>query len=98
MQVFQKLFRIYLRNLLTFISILRNLHDSMFKNILRSKMRIFHINPVGRVLNRFSQDMGTVDGQLIVYVAYVSAVSSGFLLPPEKILNLMIFYRSYHSL
>ena len=46
----------------------------MFKNILRSKMRFFHINPVGRVLNRFSQDMSTVDGQLITYVAYVSAV------------------------
>ena len=47
----------------------------MFKKILFSKMRFFNINPVGRVLNRFSQDMGTVDGQLIVQVAYVSAVS-----------------------
>ena len=81
------------------VSIPRNLHDSMFKNILRSKMRFFHINPVGRVLNRFSQDMGTVDGQLIVHVAFVSAVSSGFLLPQGKIPKSNDFFnRSYHFL
>ena len=53
----------------------RNLHNSMFGKMLLTKLRFFHINPVGRVLNRFSQDMALVDGQLISSVAYVSAVS-----------------------
>ena len=52
----------------------RNLHDSMFWKILLTKMRFFHVNPVGRVLNRFSQDMALVDGQLITSTAYVAAV------------------------
>ena len=47
----------------------------MFWKILLTKIRFFHINPVGRVLNRFSQDMALLDGQLVQSVAYVSAVS-----------------------
>ena len=47
----------------------------MFWKILLTKMRFFHINPVGRVLNRFAQDMALVDGQLVTSVAYISAVS-----------------------
>nr|CAD7393053.1 unnamed protein product [Timema cristinae] len=37
------------------------LHNTMFENILRSKMRFFDTNPSGRILNRFSKDMGSVD-------------------------------------
>ena len=52
----------------------RHLHDSMFWKILLAKMRFFHINPIGRVLNRFSQDMALVDGQLISSAGFVSRV------------------------
>ncbi|XP_013196145.2 ATP-binding cassette sub-family C member 4 [Amyelois transitella] len=38
-----------------------SLHDKMFKAISRSPMSFFHTNPSGRVLNRFSKDMGAVD-------------------------------------
>ncbi|XP_053600633.1 ATP-binding cassette sub-family C member 4-like isoform X2 [Plodia interpunctella] len=37
------------------------LHDMMFEAISRSPMSFFHTNPSGRVLNRFSKDMGAVD-------------------------------------
>nr|AHK05652.1 ATP-binding cassette transporter sub-family C member 4 [Tigriopus japonicus] len=37
------------------------LHHSMFKRIIRAPSRFFDINPVGRVLNRFSKDMGSID-------------------------------------
>ncbi|XP_044730120.1 ATP-binding cassette sub-family C member 4-like isoform X2 [Chrysoperla carnea] len=37
------------------------LHDTMFNNILQSTMRFFDTNPTGRILNRFSKDMGSVD-------------------------------------
>lgn len=38
-----------------------NLHNSMFKGITHASMHFFHTNPTGRILNRFSKDMGQVD-------------------------------------
>lgn len=38
-----------------------NMHHSMFNNIVNSPMRFFNTNPSGRILNRFSKDIGTVD-------------------------------------
>lgn len=40
------------------------LHDRMFGSILRSTMRFFDTNPSGRILNRFSKDMGAIDEYL----------------------------------
>ncbi|XP_047033956.1 ATP-binding cassette sub-family C member 4-like isoform X2 [Helicoverpa zea] len=40
------------------------LHDQMFESISRSPMSFFHSNPSGRILNRFSKDMGAVDEML----------------------------------
>lgn len=37
------------------------LHNNMFAAITRAPMRFFHVNPSGRILNRFSKDMGAVD-------------------------------------
>ena len=49
----------------------RNLHNRMFENMLKSNMRFFHICPVGRILNRFSQDMALVDGRLVTIMTYL---------------------------
>lgn len=38
-----------------------NLHNQIFGNILSATMRFFDTNPSGRILNRFSKDMGIVD-------------------------------------
>ncbi|XP_077301224.1 putative multidrug resistance-associated protein lethal(2)03659 [Arctopsyche grandis] len=38
-----------------------NLHNSMFGGIIRATMLFFHNNASGRILNRFSKDIGTVD-------------------------------------
>ncbi|KAH6773481.1 multidrug resistance-associated protein 2 [Perilla frutescens var. frutescens] len=39
----------------------RRLHDSMLSSILRAPMVFFHTNPIGRVINRFSKDLGDID-------------------------------------
>ncbi|XP_069685044.1 ATP-binding cassette sub-family C member 4-like isoform X2 [Periplaneta americana] len=37
------------------------LHNNMFSSILRGAMRFFDTNPSGRILNRFSKDIGAID-------------------------------------
>ncbi|XP_050518856.1 ATP-binding cassette sub-family C member 4-like [Diabrotica virgifera virgifera] len=37
------------------------IHNMMFENIVYSPMRFFNINPSGRILNRFSKDIGALD-------------------------------------
>lgn len=42
----------------------QKLHDNMFKSIVSTTMRFFDLNPSGRILNRFSKDMGSTDEYL----------------------------------
>ncbi|XP_011701011.1 PREDICTED: multidrug resistance-associated protein 4-like, partial [Wasmannia auropunctata] len=39
----------------------RNLHNTMFSNLLQACMSFFHTNPSGRILNRFSKEVGILD-------------------------------------
>ncbi|PZC86948.1 ATP-binding cassette sub-family C member 4 [Helicoverpa zea] len=39
----------------------RNLHNDMFHSMLRGVMRFFDTNSSGRILNRFSKDIGALD-------------------------------------
>ncbi|XP_018565536.1 probable multidrug resistance-associated protein lethal(2)03659 [Anoplophora glabripennis] len=41
-----------------------NLHNKMFEKIVYATMRFFNTNPPGRILNRFSKDIGAVDEML----------------------------------
>ncbi|CAG2107663.1 unnamed protein product, partial [Medioppia subpectinata] len=41
-----------------------NLHNKIFVRLLRAPIAVFDANPVGRILNRFTKDMGIVDEQL----------------------------------
>lgn len=42
----------------------KRLHSRMFHALLEAPMRFFDTNPSGRVLNRFSKDMGAIDEML----------------------------------
>jgi ATP-binding cassette subfamily C (CFTR/MRP) protein 4 len=58
-------FRAYLSFELT-LKASRRLHDRMAKAVLRAKISFFDTNPLGRVLNRFSADIGIIDDALPV--------------------------------
>ncbi len=42
----------------------KNIHDDMLKSVLGANIRFFDSTPVGRVLQRFSRDMESIDIQL----------------------------------
>lgn len=39
----------------------KNLHAKMLRCVLLAPMKFFNVNPCGRILNRFSNDMGATD-------------------------------------
>ncbi|CAG9809558.1 unnamed protein product [Chironomus riparius] len=39
----------------------KNLHKMSFEGVISTKMRFFDLNPSGRILNRFSKDLGAID-------------------------------------
>lgn len=42
----------------------RNLHNNMFRGLISTPMKFFDDNPVGRIINRFTKDLGSVDETL----------------------------------
>ncbi|XP_032352664.1 multidrug resistance-associated protein 4 isoform X2 [Camelus ferus] len=55
------------RSLLVFyvlVSSSQTLHNKMFESILRAPVLFFDRNPIGRILNRFSKDIGHMDDLL----------------------------------
>ncbi|XP_076749190.1 putative multidrug resistance-associated protein lethal(2)03659 [Xylocopa sonorina] len=42
----------------------KNLHAQMFRSIVRAVMYFYNTNPAGRILNRFSKDIGIIDKML----------------------------------
>lgn len=80
------------------------LHNNMFSSITRAPMRFFHVNPSGRILNRFSKDMGAVDevlpsalldvlqiGLSLIGIVIVVAVINYWLLLPTLAIGI-VFY------
>jgi ATP-binding cassette, subfamily C (CFTR/MRP), member 4 len=39
----------------------KNLHDLMFRGLIGTFVQFFNQNPSGRILNRFSKDIGNID-------------------------------------
>ncbi|XP_017474881.1 PREDICTED: probable multidrug resistance-associated protein lethal(2)03659 isoform X4 [Rhagoletis zephyria] len=87
-----------------------NLHNAMFRGITRAAMYFFNTNPSGRILNRFSKDMGQVDEILpavmmdviqiflsLFGIVIVIAIVNPLFLLPTAILAVMFYYlRSFY--
>ncbi|XP_020292124.1 probable multidrug resistance-associated protein lethal(2)03659 isoform X2 [Pseudomyrmex gracilis] len=61
----------------------KNLHNFMFSSVLKVPMSFFNKNPSGRILNRFSKDIGTVDEYLprcALEVIQIAVVMIGIML------------------
>ncbi|XP_070850126.1 ATP-binding cassette sub-family C member 4-like [Chaetodon trifascialis] len=57
----------YARSLVIFHGLVRSsqtLHNRMFSAVLRTPVRFFDVNPIGRILNRFSKDISQMDSTL----------------------------------
>ncbi|KAI4466022.1 atp-binding cassette sub-family c [Holotrichia oblita] len=84
-----------------------NLHNNMFMNVIYTSMRFFDLNPSGRILNRFSKDMGAVDellpkaildaGQIMLLMLgsliLVAVINYMFLIPVAVIACVFLFLR-----
>ncbi|XP_068622150.1 probable multidrug resistance-associated protein lethal(2)03659 [Battus philenor] len=81
-----------------------SLHDTMFRGVTNAPMWFFHHNPSGRILNRFSKDMGQVDSLLpvtlldcigffleIVSVLIVVCIANWWLLIPTAGVTVLLY-------
>ncbi|KAJ3053869.1 hypothetical protein HK097_003202 [Rhizophlyctis rosea] len=48
----------------------KRLHDSLLRRVIAAPVRFFDTTPLGRIVNRFSKDIGTIDSELIWMVAF----------------------------
>uniref|UniRef100_A0A8D3C694 Cystic fibrosis transmembrane conductance regulator n=1 Tax=Scophthalmus maximus TaxID=52904 RepID=A0A8D3C694_SCOMX len=102
----------FIRNLAMFnllVKCAKSLHDQMFKAVLRAPVRFFDTNPIGRVLNRFSKDMGLLDGnmpwtfvdfiqcflQIVGVIAVAASVIPWILIPLLPLLFVFLYLRRY---
>ncbi|CAJ1079463.1 multidrug resistance-associated protein 4 [Xyrichtys novacula] len=102
----------FLRTLVFFnvlVSSAQTLHNSMFTAILRTPVHFFDVNPIGRILNRFSKDIGYLDSllpwtfvdfiqvflQVIGGIAVAAVIIPWILIPVVPLLAVFLFLRSY---
>ncbi|XP_061486083.1 ATP-binding cassette sub-family C member 4 isoform X2 [Rhineura floridana] len=101
-----------LRSLLMFqvlVNAAQTLHNKMFQSILKAPVLFFDTNTIGRILNRFSKDIGHLDDllpltfldfvQTLLQICGVVAVAIGvipwILIPLVPLFILFIFLRRY---
>ncbi|KAL3867292.1 hypothetical protein ACJMK2_044506 [Sinanodonta woodiana] len=89
----------------------RRLHDKMFWYVLGAKSHFFYSNPVGRILNRFSRDIGFVDEMLpriflfvvqlsfmVIALVLATCIINPWLLIPVIIMILFIVILRYYAM
>ncbi|KAG1046896.1 hypothetical protein G6F43_010636 [Rhizopus delemar] len=88
----------------------RRIHKQLLDRILRAKVRFYDTTPLGRIVNRFSSDLATIDQEVgpslsfLIYsmvatlcvVILVSCVTPTFLIPGVVIAGLFCMIGSYY--
>ncbi|KAI8092836.1 uncharacterized protein BX664DRAFT_357339 [Halteromyces radiatus] len=88
----------------------RRIHSQLLDRILRAKVRFFDTTPMGRIVNRFSSDLETIDQEVspqlsflmfsvvstVMVVIVVTAVTPAFLVPGFFISILYWFIGIYY--
>ncbi|XP_034041901.1 multidrug resistance-associated protein 4-like [Thalassophryne amazonica] len=91
------------------VSSAQTLHNRMFNAILRTPVRFFDINPIGRILIRFSKDIGYLDSllpwtfvdfiqiflQVLGVIAVAVVVIPWILVPVAPLLAIFLFLCFY---
>uniref|UniRef100_A0A3B3WBR7 ATP binding cassette subfamily C member 4 n=1 Tax=Poecilia mexicana TaxID=48701 RepID=A0A3B3WBR7_9TELE len=102
----------FIRSLVFFNVLVKSaqtLHNNMFRAILRTSIHFFDTNPTGRILNRFSKDIGYLDSllpwtfvdftqvflQVIGVIAVAGVIIPGILIPVVPLLAVFLFLRHY---
>ncbi|KAF5286346.1 hypothetical protein FQR65_LT12640 [Abscondita terminalis] len=82
-----------------------NLHNKTFLNVIRATLRFFLSNPSGRILNRFSKDMGAVDELLpysimetatialmVLGIVAITSIVNAWLILPVVVIGIVFYY------
>ncbi|KAJ2962176.1 hypothetical protein NQZ79_g2672 [Umbelopsis isabellina] len=102
-----------LRNYILYMGSLeasRKIHNTLINRILRAKVRFFDVTPLGRIINRFSSDMETIDQNVapsgsfllnsivatIFVVLLISWVTPLFLIPGFVIAAIFWFIGTFY--
>ncbi|XP_075905473.1 ATP-binding cassette sub-family C member 4-like [Nelusetta ayraudi] len=103
----------FTRSLMIFYVLVRSaqtLHNAMFAAVIRTPVHFFDINPIGRVLNRFSKDIGLMDSMLPItfvdfyqlflqnvgVVAVAASVIPLILIPVVPLLLFFLYLRRFY--
>ncbi|GAA6216134.1 multidrug resistance-associated protein 4-like [Lates japonicus] len=103
----------YARSLVIFHGLVRSaqtLHNSMFSAVLRTPVHFFDVNPIGRILNRFSKDISQIDSMLPItfvdfyqlflqnvgVVAVAASVIPLILIPVIPLLFIFLYLRRFY--
>ncbi|XP_034461847.1 multidrug resistance-associated protein 4-like isoform X1 [Hippoglossus hippoglossus] len=103
----------YARSLVIFHGLVRSaqtLHNSMFHAVLRTPVHFFDVNPIGRILNRFSKDISQMDSMLPItfvdfyqlflqntgVVAVAASVIPLILIPIIPLILLFLYLRRFY--
>ncbi|XP_023934406.1 ATP-binding cassette sub-family C member 4 [Bicyclus anynana] len=83
----------------------KKLHDRMFSTLIKGIMRFFDTSSSGRILNRFTKDMGALDEILprtlldvfqiystLIFILILNAIALYWTLIPSAILMLIFFF------
>ncbi|KAJ3114495.1 hypothetical protein HDU96_002009 [Phlyctochytrium bullatum] len=75
----------------------RHIHAEMLDRLLGSPLRFFEVTPIGRIMNRFTKDIGNVDfdvgaaaGNMIYYVVFITCTVGAIALVIPQLLLFMI--------